>query len=201
MKQYKHMTATAVALSLCLALSACSKDDSGTSDAGTGTSTPSSGTATPTEEGTGSPSSEGSSSDVTYESYLQELTTFTENFMELQAPFIAAATAFSTDYTNPEIVATYVASLQDLTERFDEISNITPTEDLVDTHQNFVDSCTAVNAVMDSMIAILEDDFASSGQEGLDAYNALYTGDYQTSYTEFATNIFAIADEIQAKMS
>lgn len=202
MKQFKQFTATALALSLCLALTACSNEDTGsvTPDAGAGSSTPSS-----TPDNAGTDSSTGNTdtvptTEVTYESYLQDLTAFTENFMGLQEPFAAAATAFSTDYENPETVQNYADSLQDMVDKFAEIDKITPTDDLTETHQAFVDSCTAVTTVMNDMITILEDDFANAGQEALDAYNALFTGDYQTSYAEFATNIFAVADEIQAKM-
>ncbi len=213
MKQLKQFTATALALSLCFSLVSCSSGDGG----GTGSTgeTPSTSTTdTPSTSTTDTPSSTPSDADtsqdsgdsadsgseVSYESYLQDLNDFAQNFMSLQEPFAAAATAFSTDYENPEIVQNYVDMLKEMNEKFGEIEQVTPTEDMAETHQNFVNSCAALTATMDSMIAVLEDDFVNAGQEGLDAYNTLFTGDYQTTYSEFATTLFAVADEIQANM-
>ncbi|MFI3250933.1 MAG: hypothetical protein R3Y07_08220 [Eubacteriales bacterium] len=205
MKKFKQFTATALALSLslCLALTACSSDDTGDSipDTNTGTTTPDTTTTPPVNEDNEESSSDdaGSSDEVTYESYLTELTAFAENFMGLQESSATVSANFSSDPNHPEYIQDFADLLTEMNEKFETVTEITPTEDMAEAHQNFTDSCSALIQLNAQMIEILEDDFINADEETMTNFSQI-SEEYATAYSEFATNIFAVADEIQAKM-
>lgn len=209
MKKMKQLTLFTLILVLSLSLVACGEKDTSTTNMGADvvddvqteeTFVVDTTTGNEHEEVlTDDPESD-SSDAVTYESYYEDLNNFGASIMADQEEMLEISTAFVADPTNPDNITMQATSLTNLSEILATASAITPTEDMLELHQAFETSCLEAITALEDLSAMLNDEFADANDETLQEYNEL-SQVYTEKFMAFTTNLFAVVDELQAKLN
>lgn len=197
MKKLKKVVTTAVSLTLCLGLSACSGDNSAETETG--------------NDNTISTESNNNSDDVQdikdiidnqdtdNSDYLEELAIFMNNFVGIQEVANTAAANYSIDPTNPEYIKGMTDWLDDMKDKLSGISTIEAPEEFTEVHNKFANSSEDLIVAINSMIEMYNIDLTTADLEVVLKATEI-NENYNKVYFEFYESLVNLQTEMQQKM-